>query len=145
MAPAPWDQPLQGKVVTPASVASPASVAVVNLGEVLKEVVSNLPMAFPHENNVLDALNAIDAFVATSVPKGEVAAAKPDETRAAVEDVSKRIPPGGAPVAPGPSIDYAALARAIMAEQQRLAALPAAEDNQSLCSQKYQPQRTRKR
>lgn len=119
-APAAW---APARVVTPAATATPKSAAVVKLGEILKAIVTSLPQAFAHENGILDALSTIDAFVGGFVPGAEFPALADIDRVAAVEDVTKRMPPGGAvAVATGPAIDYTALARAILAEQRRLSA-----------------------
>ena len=105
----------------PTSVSGPQSAAVHALGEVLKTLIHNSHF-FPTENAVDSAMSAVDKWVSTSVKSSELGAILTGNERAAKEDVTKRIPPGGPNmVAVGPQIDYRQLAEAIIAAQQRLA------------------------
>jgi len=109
-----------GTVVSPSAVSSAKSAAVFNLGEMLKTVVHKMP-SLHTEAEVDNAVNVIDAFVRAFVPNSEMVALRTGEERAAKEDVSLRVPPGGVPtVVSGPVLDYAKLAQAILAEQRKL-------------------------
>lgn len=118
------EQPGSGAVdlltagVTPSAVAGPKSVAVHNLAQVLKDLVHG-SNAYHSEGQVDAAMSAVDGFVNAFVPSQEMKAIDTSDVRAAKEDVSQRIPPGGvvANVVQGPVIDYNALARAILAAQ----------------------------
>lgn len=84
--------------------------------------------AFHSENDVDNAVNTVDAFVNAFVPDAEMPALLTGAERAAKEDVTLRIPPGGVmtQVVTGPVIDYVKLAEAIVAVQRRQAAIDAA-------------------
>ena len=104
----------------PTSVSGPQSAAIHGLGEVLKTMIHNSHY-FATENQIDSAMSAVDKWVTTSVKSHELGAILTGEERAAKEDVTKRIPPGGPmPTAVGPQIDYRQLAEAIIAAQQRL-------------------------
>lgn len=112
-------------VVEPASVSSPKDIAVFGLGEVLKTLIHNAG-AFSAENDVLKAVGAVDNFLqhfTGGINPATVNAL--GDMRASVEDVSQRIPPGGYPavVQQGITLDYTKLAQAILAEQQKAAAI----------------------
>lgn len=108
--------------ISPTAIASGKSAGTVAFANVLKTVVSALPMAFHSENGVDAAHRAIDSYVNARVPASEMQALLTGDERAAKEDVSLRIPPGGVTsgqVLVGPVLDYGKLARAILAEQQK--------------------------
>lgn len=111
--------PGNGRTVTPTNVASAKSAAVHNFGQVLHTMVKN-SRAFHTENEEDNAHRVIDAFVGTHVNNGEKSALLTGNEYAAKEDVTQRIPPGGVAVQPAfAGLDYTALAKAILAEQQR--------------------------
>lgn len=108
--------------VSPTAVASGKSSAVFALGELLKTIVHKT-LTFPAESGVDSAVNTIDAWVRSFVSPSEVSALATGDERAAKEDVSLRVPPGGGvatQVVSGPVLDYQKLAQAILAEQQKL-------------------------
>jgi hypothetical protein len=88
--------------------------------------------AFREETAVLDALRDIKDFGQTFIEAGEREAVRTENDTAPVEDVRLRRPPGGyapVPAAAPVQIDYAMLARYIVAaqaEQARADAPPAA-------------------
>lgn len=111
--------------IEPTAIAGQTPSAVYKLAQVLKEIVHAIPAAFAGENDVLAALNVIDDFTKAFVPASALGALLTGAERAAVEDVSKRIPPQGvAYVVPSnmPVIDYDRLAMAMVRAQQQLAA-----------------------
>ena len=107
-------------VVMPSAVAQAQPSAVFALGEVLKNLV-RLSRAFHSENDEDNAMNVIDKFVKAFASPSDMRALATGDQRAPKEDVSLRVPPGGAAVsiATGPVIDYSALAKALLDEQQR--------------------------
>jgi hypothetical protein len=107
--------------VSPSAVSSAKSGAVFALGEVLKTLLHNAVGAFHTEGDLDAAIRVVDKFVGAHVPGSEMDALLTGDQRAPKEDVTKRIPPGGVvqPVITGPVIDYQALAKAILAEQQK--------------------------
>lgn len=108
-----------GRTVSPSAVASAKSAAVHAFGQTLHTVVKNSG-AFRTENEQDAAHRSIDAFVFAHVDPSEMSALRTGNEHAAKEDVTLRVPPGG--FAPAPAfagLDYAALAKAILAEQQR--------------------------
>lgn len=104
--------------VSPSAVAGPKSVAVHSLGEVLKHLIHNSG-AYHDEGQVDTAVSTVDGFVKAYVPPQELPAIDRSGMRAAKEDVTQRIPPGGpmTNVVAGPVIDYNQLARAILNAQ----------------------------
>lgn len=110
--------------ITPTAVASAKSASVHQFGQVLHTVVRN-SRAFHNENDEDNAHRAIDAFVNAHVPGSEMSALMTGNEHAPKEDVSLRIPPGGAVAVPAfAGLDYQALAKAILAEQARQTAPP---------------------
>lgn len=110
---------VSGDVVQPSAMASRLQAATVALGEVLKEVV-NRSGSYLTEEGLRLAEQAISDWVGASVPLRAMDALDTEANRAAREDVSQRIPPGGAPAVvmqAAPSIDYDRLAQAILAAQ----------------------------
>lgn len=114
-------------VLTPTSVNSPA-ISGTNVNGPLPGIFHNFANVirdllaahvFPNENAKLSAMRAVDAFEKANVPVNAFLNREGD--RAPVEDVSKRVPPGGnvAVVLPQstPAIDYDRLAAALMAAQ----------------------------
>jgi hypothetical protein len=117
--------PSPSGVIEPTAVSTPRSAAVHALGGVLKTMIHNGRM-FVNEKDIDDAMNVVDTFVGAFVPGAELPALLTGAERAVREDVSQRIPPGGAPAPAayaGPAIDYAKLAEAIVAVQRRQAAI----------------------
>lgn len=116
--------PIQGRLSPPPNSANQTQSAVYKLGEVLKELVHAIPSAFQSENQVHAALSTIDGFVKAHVPDSARRALSDIPARAAVEDVSKRNPPAGVSYAipQSMSINYDALAEAMIRAQQRIAA-----------------------
>lgn len=110
--------------VTPSAVSSASSGAIFALGEVLKTILHKLPV-FSVESDLDAAINVIDKWVGSSVSNGELSALLTGAERAAKEDVSLRIPPGGAApnIYSGPQLDYAKLAEAILAAQKNQGAI----------------------
>lgn len=113
-------QVVSGPVITPSAVAGPKAAAVHALGEVLKTMI-HMSHYFATENLQDAALVTVDKFVGAFTTSSELSAIKTGDERAAKEDVTKRIPPGGAMQMPSnaPAIDYMKLAEAIVAVQQR--------------------------
>lgn len=132
--------PVQGKLSPPPATANQSQSAVYLLGQVLKEIIHAVPTAFPSENQQFSAIQTVDKFVAASVPVSAQRALAGIPARAPVEDVTQRKPPAGVSysIPQSMSIDYDALARAMLkvqresaAEQQaQLQASPAAEQAQ---------------
>lgn len=121
-------QVIQGAVLRPGTnqVIKPESTAAHAFFEVLKDIVRK--GSFYHsEQQVHDAVAAIDNYRRHVVDPGDQKRVLREEDAGAVEDVRLRKPPAGqggpAPVA-GPAIDYAALAAAIVAQQQAQASQP---------------------
>lgn len=109
---------ISGSVVQPTATASRAQAATVRLGEVLKEMISKSG-SFVSEEALRLAEVAVSDWVGAFVPPSALSALDLESSRAPREDVSQRIPPGGAPVVvqTGPSIDYDKLAAAILNAQ----------------------------
>jgi hypothetical protein len=109
------------KGVSASAVSSAKSSAVFSLGQVLKTVIMKAQV-FAHENDLDNAIRTVDDFVRAFVPGGEMPALLTGAEYAAKEDVTQRIPPGGAPVnvSTAPQMDYAKLAQAILAEQRKM-------------------------
>jgi hypothetical protein len=107
--------------VSASAVASAKSSTLFGLGEVLKTLLHNAVGAFHTEGDLDAAIAVVEKFVGAWVPGSEIAALLTGDQRAPKEDVTKRIPPGGVvqQVVQGPVIDYSALAKAILAEQQK--------------------------
>jgi anionic cell wall polymer biosynthesis LytR-Cps2A-Psr (LCP) family protein len=116
----PGSAPAERPIVEPSAVSSPKSNAVFQLGEVLKTVLHKT-LAFSNENDLDAAVNTVDSFVKTFIPVAEMPAIFMEGARAIKEDVTQRIPPGGAManVVSGPVLDYSKLAQAILAEQRK--------------------------
>ena len=111
----------RGSVLEPSATVSPLSIATVSVGEILKNLV-HYSQGYHTENLTDAALASIKSWVDHSIGN-EKSAINMGETRAAKEDVSLRVPPGGfapANVMAGPVLDYTKLAQAILAEQARL-------------------------
>lgn len=109
---------LLGSVVEPTRVIDPRTASVAQVGEVLKHLIGQ-PGTYHTEEDQRLAYEAVDAF------KRAFSEGSPDvreEHRAALEDVSTRIPPGGPSVvvSRAPAIDYNALARAMILAQREL-------------------------
>lgn len=111
----------QGSTVNPSAVASASDSAVWTLGEVLKNMFTRTPAAFHSESELDKAILAVDNFVKANTSRSAVRALATGEETAPKEDVTQRVPPGGAsPVnVAGPSgpIDYEKLAAAIVRMQ----------------------------
>lgn len=107
------------------AVVSPQHNALFRVGELLKKVVRAVPTAFPNENDVYNAITAIESFVTTGIPAASLRALSEEHDGAApLEDVTKRIPPAGSAALAAPAmqgIDYDKLAQALIAAQQRAA------------------------
>lgn len=118
-------QVVSGEVVTPTAIAGRLESAAFGLAQVLKAIVHGSHGVFHTENQVIDALAAIDKYVAATVPASMLRALVTGEERAPVEDVSKRVPPGGVQIAQRtavPQIDYDLLAQAMVRAQMQIAA-----------------------
>jgi hypothetical protein len=77
---------------------------------------------FATENLQDAAMTAVDKWVSAHATASELSAVLTGDERAAKEDVTQRIPPGGPMARPaGPTIDYRLLAEAIVAAQERKA------------------------
>lgn len=120
LAPAEPQQRSLAQIVEPTAVAQAQPSAVFALGEVLKFLIHN-SRAFHTENAQDDAMNTVDKFVRAFTTSSDMQALSTGEERAAKEDVTLRTPPGGAPAVSmtGPAINYAALAKALLDEQER--------------------------
>lgn len=116
--------PIQGKLSPPPNSANQTQSAVYKLGEVLKELVHANPSAFQSETLVHAAISTIDGYVRAHVPDSARRALSEVPARAPVEDITKRTPPAGVSYAipQSMSINYDALAEAMIRAQQRIAA-----------------------
>lgn len=116
--------PANSPAVEPSAVSTPKSNAVFQLGEVLKTVLHK-SLTFSNENDLDAAIGVVDSFVKTMIPAAEMPAIFMEGARAVKEDVTQRIPPGGAVanVVSGPVLDYSKLAQAILAEQRKYQAV----------------------
>lgn len=116
--------PIQGKLSPPPNAANQTQSAVYKLGEVLKHLVHANPSAFQSETLVHSAISTIDGFVRAHVPDSARRALSEVPARAPVEDITKRTPPAGVSYAipQSMSINYDALAEAMIRAQQRIAA-----------------------
>jgi hypothetical protein len=106
---------IEGKVLPPA--VSPDADAGHGFVNVVRKL-AHIPTAFHSEDERLAALDALTTYERSIL--GSAHAGVIQETdHAPVEDVSLRVPPGGAPmpVVTGPTIDYDKLAAAIVRAQ----------------------------
>lgn len=116
---------VSGEVVTPTAIAGRLESAAFGLAQVLKQIIHGSHGVFHTENQLLEALAAVDKYVAATVPASMLRALLTGEERASHEDVSKRVPPGGVQVmqrAAVPAIDYDLLAQAMVRAQMQIAA-----------------------
>lgn len=137
---------LTGKLsrpIAPTAVAQQIPSAVFAIGAVLKDLIHS-SRAFHSENQVLEAYKAVDTFLKAFVPASALPALMTGDERAAVEDVTKRIPPQGVAFAVPtnlPVIDYDKLALAMVRAQQMIAA-ESAVPQESVASDSYTPEYT---
>lgn len=119
---APSAPPIRGTLSPPPASANQAQSAAYKLGEILKHIIHAVPSAFNSETSVLEAVRAIDGFVNSMVPSSARRALAEVPARAPVEDVTKRQPPAGVhySIPQSMSIDYKALARAMVEVQQEM-------------------------
>lgn len=113
--------PYQGEVIQPTKVTGPADRILHEFVTVVETLVRNSP-AFHTEEEILTALRSLNAY-RKHILGGNVASVVQEGEIAHVEDVSKRIPPGGSQVRTAPSnpysnLDYRKLAEAMLAVQQ---------------------------
>jgi len=104
-------------VVSPTAMAGPATTAASKLGGVLLDLVHRAG-AYTSEAALHEAEQAIRDW--TRAQTGGSPALNPEAQRAPLEDVTKRIPPGGvvvAPAAPSQAIDYDKLAAALLRQR----------------------------
>lgn len=116
---------VSGEVVTPTAIAGRLESAAFGLAQVLKQIIHGSHGVFHTENQLLEALAAVDKYVAATVPASMLRALLTGEERASHEDVSKRVPPGGVQVMQRtavPAIDYDLLAQAMVRAQMQIAA-----------------------
>lgn len=116
---------VSGEVVTPTAIAGRLESAAFGLAQVLKQIIHGSHGVFHTENQLLDALAAVDKYVAATVPASMLRALVTGEERAPHEDVSKRVPPGGVQAVQRtavPAIDYDLLAQAMVRAQMQIAA-----------------------
>lgn len=117
---------VSGEVVTPTAIAGRLESAAFGLAQVLKQIIHGSHGVFHTENQLLEALAAVDKYVAATVPASMLRALVTGEERAPHEDVSKRVPPGGVSIAQQrasvPAIDYDLLAQAMVRAQMQIAA-----------------------
>jgi hypothetical protein len=106
------------RVIQPTAIAGPKASSVHEVGEVLKTMIHQSHF-FATENLQDEAMSAVDKFVKAFTMPSELNALLTGNERAAKEDVTKRIPPGGPMPPAGPAIDYRLLAEAIVAAQNR--------------------------
>ena len=111
-------EPFQGgpdvTVVSPSAVSGPAPSAAWDLGQVLTDLVHRSG-AYHSESQVDAATAAINRWVSASVPVSAKRALSTGDERAVKEDVTQRVPPGGAVQAiVTPPIDYDRLAQALV-------------------------------
>jgi hypothetical protein len=123
--PVPPSQAGDSGVVVPSAIAQAKPSATFALGGILRKLIDH-SLAFASENAKLAAHQVVDDFINSHVGFQEMQALATGEERAPVEDVTKRVAPGGAPQLQLPSapLDYTKLAQAILAEQARLSAQP---------------------
>lgn len=109
---------LEGRIVEPSGHIAPLSASAHDFLNVMRALIHRHP--WHHENQKLEALNAVAAFEKHFVPPNDLRNLASENDHAPIEDVSQRIPPqtGLAPVvAPSQNIDYDALAAAIVRAQ----------------------------
>lgn len=111
---------IPGQVVNPTAVTqSGASGPAHEFFGVIKQLIHFA--GFHNQQDVINAVNAVDAYEKHVVPPSDLRAVNTEGEPAPVEDVSQRRPPTPAGViaaqAPGQQIDYAKLAAAIVAAQ----------------------------
>lgn len=110
---------IPGQVITPDAVLDPMSMAAHAFCNVVRDLVFRSPV-YHTESDRHAALDAVDAFERRMVPSQDRQHVLSEDDPAPREDVSQRVPPrvGAMPVPVGPAIDYAALAKALVAAQQ---------------------------
>lgn len=115
---APPEQPgTPAKALTPSAVAQAQPSAVFGLGEVLKTIIHN-SRTYVSENDVDKAVSAVEKFVGAFTTNSDLKALATGEERAAKEDVTQRVAPGGVSPSLIPAgIDYDKLAAALLAAQ----------------------------
>lgn len=116
--------------ITATQVMDPISMAAHKFGNTLRHLILNTHGVFKTEGAMRDALDAITAFETHLIPPRDRNLVRSDTDMAPVEDVTKRVPPRGAtpPQPPGPAIDYAALAQALIAAQEANNPAPVTEE-----------------
>lgn len=117
---------IQGRVepdaLVPQVYTQPGSIAAREFFNTMRHLVRRAG-AYHSETELSSALASVDAFERAQIPVGDRARVVAETDPAPYEDVSLRRPPvNGLPVATSGSIDYAQLARAIVAEQARMMA-----------------------
>lgn len=116
---------LQGvaQPVQPTRIAAPHANSAHGFFNVIRDIVHM--SGYHTEGELQAALNAISAYEGKVVTPGDLQQVSTDNDRAAMEDVSKRIPPqtgiGNLPVMTPAPIDYDALADALVRAQARAA------------------------
>jgi hypothetical protein len=107
---------IEGAVTQPTAIANGQQSAVAHLGEVIKDLIHRSG-TYLTESALHDAENVVTAWVNAHVPGSAMRALATGDERAAPEDVSLRVPPGGLIARPpaAPPIDYDRLAAALMA------------------------------
>lgn len=110
---------IRGDVLAPTAMTAPESSSAHGYYNVIRDLIRRV--GYHNENQVLTALQAVDAHEKHQVSQGDLRLLANENEPAPYEDVSKRTPPAGyvAPVPAGPAIDYNALAAALVAAQQQ--------------------------
>lgn len=112
---------IPGQVVNPTAVTqSGASGPAHDFFGVIKQLIHF--SGFHNQQDVINAVNAVDAYEKHVVPPGDMRSLNTEGEPAPVEDVAQRRPPSPAGIitqqTQGQQIDYARLAAAIVAAQQ---------------------------
>lgn len=114
--------------VTPSRVAAADAAPAHAYFNVIREILHKI--GYHTEGELLSALNAVHAYERKQVSAGDLRQVSSENDRAAIEDVSKRVAPGGAlpnPVRTPEPIDYNQLAAALapyLVQQQAVAQAP---------------------
>ena len=114
------------------AIIDPISMATHRFCNLMRAIVTNQHGILKSESEVDDAIHVIDAFERHLIPQRDRSLIGSPDDMAPKEDVSQRIPPRSSTPPPmpaaGPSIDYNALAQAILlAQSQRDEPPPAPE------------------